>query len=93
MLRTTVVWLCLWLAAAPAIAAAPYEFPAAAIDDPSCVGRLRPMRPDPLHFSVVPDDNRGKALDLAVRVHLNAIDIVDQRVRACGGDELRGGER
>lgn len=42
MLRTIVVWLCLWLAAAPAIAAAPYEFPAAAIDDRAALEAAMP---------------------------------------------------
>lgn len=70
MLRS-IVWLCLWFAAAPAFAAAPYDFPAAAIDDRAALDAAMPALAQRV-LADYRDDDRARYLNSRFRLQLVA---------------------
>ena len=54
--------------------------PALGVDD-ICVAKLQHFAMEqPFHLAVVADQDAGEALQLAIRIDLDAVDVGDQRV-------------
>ena len=69
------------------------DSPALRIDD-VCVAELEHLAVQQMfHPAVITDQDAGEALELAIRIDLDAVEVVDERIGVGRGGEQRCGER